>query len=63
MQQASSFDAISEFDKTKNNFRSVHVHVSEQGLVFINLSADPDIKPFEASSLFWLSNARITIEV
>jgi hypothetical protein len=52
MRQAPSFDTISEFDKTKNSLFPVHVHVSEQGLVFVNLSANPDIIPFEVSSLF-----------
>jgi len=45
--KAPSFDIVGEFDRKANSLFPVHVHVTEQGLVFVNLSADPDVTPFE----------------
>lgn len=49
--QAPSFDVVSEFDKKANSLFPVHVHVTEQGLIFVNLSADPNVTTFEVSHL------------
>jgi len=38
---------VGEFEKKENSLFPVHVHVTEQGLIFVNLSADPDVTPFE----------------
>ena len=45
--QAPSFDSIPQFDKETNGLFPVHVHVSEKGLIFVNLSADQNVTPFE----------------
>ena len=45
--EAPSFDKVGEFEKKENSLFPVHVHVTEQGLVFVNLSADPNVTPFE----------------
>ena len=45
--EAPSFDLVHEFEKKANSLFPVHVHVTEQGLVFINLSAEEDVVPFE----------------
>lgn len=34
-------------DKETNGLFPVHVHVSEKGLIFVNLSADQNVTPFE----------------
>jgi hypothetical protein len=37
----------------------VHVHVTAQGLIFVNLSAEPNVLPFEVSSFSLLANNKI----
>jgi hypothetical protein len=49
MSQAPSFDMVAEFEKRENSLFPVHVHVTEQGLVFVNLSADENVAPFDVS--------------
>jgi len=46
-EQAPSFDSIPQFDKKTKGLFPVHVHVSEKGLIFVNLSADQNVTPFE----------------
>jgi hypothetical protein len=45
--KAPSFDKIPEFEKNMNSLFPIHVHVTEQGLVFVNLSADENVTSFE----------------
>jgi phenylpropionate dioxygenase-like ring-hydroxylating dioxygenase large terminal subunit len=45
--KAPSFDKIPEFEKSMNNLFPIHVHVTEQGLLFVNLSADENVTSFE----------------
>ena len=45
--KAPSFDQVTEFEKKANSLFPVQVHVTEQGLVFINLTAGEDVIPFE----------------
>jgi phenylpropionate dioxygenase-like ring-hydroxylating dioxygenase large terminal subunit len=49
--QAQSYEKLSEFDRKESNLFPIHVHISEEGLVFVNLSADPDATPFQAPSI------------
>ena len=44
--KAPSFDLVSEFEKKENSLFPVHVHVTAQGLVFVNLTAGQDVIPF-----------------
>lgn len=37
----------------------MHVHVTEQGLIFVNLSAEPNVLPFEVSFSFLWANSKI----
>ena len=37
----------------------MHVHVTEQGLIFVNLSTEPNVLPFEVSSVSLLTNRKI----
>src|SRR5208282_1721394 len=45
--KAPSFDQVTEFEKKENSLFPVHVHVTEQGLVFVNLTAGEEVVPFE----------------
>ena len=47
--KAPSFDLVSEFEKKANSLFPVHVHVTAQGLVFVNLTAGEDVIPFEVN--------------
>ena len=47
--KAPSFDQVTEFEKKANSLFPVHVHVTEQGLVFVNLTAGEDVIPFEVT--------------
>jgi phenylpropionate dioxygenase-like ring-hydroxylating dioxygenase large terminal subunit len=49
--KAPSYDQLSQFNKNENNLFPIHVHVSEQGLIFVNLSSDPHVTPFHATFL------------
>lgn len=51
--EAPSFDKVGEFEKKENSLFPVHVHVTEQGLVFVNLSADPNVTPFEVHLILY----------
>jgi phenylpropionate dioxygenase-like ring-hydroxylating dioxygenase large terminal subunit len=56
--EAPSFDPVDEFEKKGNSLFPVHVHVTEKGLIFVNLSADENVIPFEASPIHKLRLTR-----
>lgn len=47
LDKAPSFDNVGPFERETKSLFPVHVHQTEQGLIFVNLSADPNVVSFE----------------